>query len=383
MSVFEKLFKKKSEKKQVDHYFEMLDGYSPVFTTHDGGIYEMELTRACIHTFANHASKLLPTVSGADIRDLQRILNTKPNFLMTAAQFLYKTATIYDAKNTCFIVPLLDKNDRTIGFYPVNPQMVEVLSVNGEPFLRYTFGNGRKAAIELNRCGIVSKFLYNSDIKGENNNVLNSTIQLIDMQNKGITQGIKNGASFRFMATMGNFITDDDLAAERDRFSEKNFGADKNGVIIFPNTYTNIQQINSQPKIVDPEQMKIIENRVYNYFGSNEKILQNKAVGDEWAAYYEGKIEPFAIQLSQAMSAMSYSSYEISRDNGITWSSNRLQYMTAKDQIDIISSLFDRGLLTQNMGFDILNMPHIEDGDKFYIRRDYIKIDELEKVEEE
>lgn len=124
--------------------------------------------------------------------------------------------------------------------------------------------------------------------------------------------------------------------------------------------------------------MKIIQNRVFDYFGNNEEILQNKAVGDGWAAYYEGKIEPFAIQLSQAMTAMSYTTQEISRSNGIMWSSNRLQYMTAKDQIEIIQTMFDRGMMTQNMGFDILNLPHVEGGDVFYIRKEYAQINKGE-----
>ena len=41
-------------------YFKMLNGYTPAFTTYNGGIYEMEITRAAIHAFAIHCSKLQP-----------------------------------------------------------------------------------------------------------------------------------------------------------------------------------------------------------------------------------------------------------------------------------------------------------------------------------
>ena len=138
MGAFDFLFKKPKAMKQVNGYFGMLDGYTPIFSTYDGGVYEMELTRACIHTFANHCSKLLPTVTGADAYGVQALLDGKPNPFMTSAQFVYKVATIYDAKNTCFIVPLLDKFDRLIGYYPVNPQQTEVVDVSGEPWLRFT-----------------------------------------------------------------------------------------------------------------------------------------------------------------------------------------------------------------------------------------------------
>jgi hypothetical protein len=358
----------------------MLDGYTPIFTTHDGGVYEMELTRACIHTFATHCSKLLPTVAGADKRGLQAMLNGKPNPFMTSAQFAYKVATIYETKNTCIIVPLLDEFDRLVGYYPVNPQQTEVLEVKGEPWLRFTFHNGKKMAIELSRCGVVSKYLYTSDIIGEDNEVLSATMQLLHTQNQGIEEGIKNSASFRFMATIGNFTKGKDLAKERKEWVQHNLGPDSGGLALFPNTYTNVQQIQSQAKVVDPEQMQLIQTRVLNYFGCNEEVLQNKTVGDAWSAYYEGKIEPFALQLSQSMTAMTFNHNERARKNAIVWSANRLQYMTNADKLQVSSQMFDRGLMSINAIMDIWNLPHVLDGDKRYIRKEYTEISQLDQV---
>ena len=380
MGVFEKIFKRPKTQQQVTGYFQMLDGYTPIFNDYDGGVYEMELTRACIHTFANHCSKLLPMVNGPDGQRIQPLLDGKPNPFMTSAQFVYKVATIYDAKNTCFIVPILDNFDRLVGYYPVNPAQTEVIDVGGEAWLRYTFKNGKKAAIELARCGVVSKFLYNSDIKGEDNRALHPTLQLLTTQNQGIEEGIKNSASFRFMATVNNFAKSADLAKERKSWVKDNLGADSGGLALFPNTYSNIQQIQSQAEIVNPNQMQLIQGRVYTYFGSNEKILRNEATGDEWSAYYEGKIEPFALQLSQAMTAMTYNQNQLTRGNCIHWSANRLQYMTNTDKLQVSSQMFDRGILSTNMIMDIWGLPHVEDGDKRYIRKEYTEISQLDQV---
>lgn len=378
MGAFDFLFKRPRPAKQVNGYFKMLDGYTPVFTSYDGGVYEMELTRACIHAFANHCSKLLPCVQGADLRGVKAMLDGRPNPFMTSAQFAYKVATIYEAKNTCFIAPVLDKFDRLIGYYPVNPQQTEIIDVGGEPFLRYRFKSGQWAAIELARCGVVSKYLYNSDIIGENNKALQPTLQLLNIQNQGIAEGIKNSASFRFMATVNNFSTGKDLADERKSWVEKNMSSDSSGLALFPHNYSNVQQIQSTAKIVDPEQMNLIQTRVLNYFGCNEDILQNKTVGDTWSAYYEGKIEPFAIQLSQAMTVMTYTQQERKRGNAIIWSANRLQYMTNTDKLRVSSQMFDRGLMSTNMIMDIWNLPHVPDGDKRYIRKEYVEISQLE-----
>lgn len=379
MNAFKLLFGNWKNGKQVNGYFRMLNGYTPVFTTYDGGVYEMELTRACIHTFANHCSKLQPNITGADLRGLQRVLNTRPNPLMTGAQFLYKAATIYEAQNTCFIVPLLNRLDTVVGYYPVNPLQTEVVEVSGEPWLRYTFLDGSKAALPLAMCGVLSKYLYKNDLVGEDNRAFNPTMQLVSTQNQGIAEGIKNSASFRFMATVSNFAKNADLAKERKDWVQKNLGGENGGLALFPNTYTNVQQIQSSAKVVDPEQMKLIQDRAFYYFGTNESILKNKAVGDDWAAYYEGKIEPFALQLSQAMTCMTFTAKEIARENAVVWSANRLQYMTNADKLQVSSQMFDRGILSTNDVMDIWNLPHVTDGDKRYIRKEYIETSRLGK----
>lgn len=375
---FDMLFRP-AKMQKINGYFQMLDGYTPIFSTYDGGIYEMELTRSCIHAFANHASKLQPAIEGADLRNLRQTLENRVNPFMLSSQFLYKVATIYEAQNTCFIVPIFGRDDATVGFYPVDPQQVEILDADGEPWIRYTFRNGEKYAVELARCGVVSKYLYRHDIRGESNDALRATMQLLDMQAQGIAEGIKNSASFRFMATVNNFAKAEDLKKERKRFVDENLGADSGGLALFPNTYTNVQQINSTAQVVDPKQMQIIQDRVFKYFGTNDDILQNKAVGDSWSAYYEGKIEPFAIQLSQAMTCMTFSPFELARGNRIVWVANRLQYMTNADKLNVSSQMFDRGVLSTNQVMDIWNLPHVENGDKRYIRKEYAEIDKLDQ----
>ena len=380
MGAFDKLFGKFKIKKELGGFFQMLDGYSPVFSTYDGGVYEMELTRGCIHTFASHCSKLQPKVSGADKRGIQALLDGKPNPFMLSAQFIYKVATIYEAQNTCYIVPVLDNFDRIVGYYPVVPSTTEIREQDGEPFLVYTFGDGQRMAVELSRVGVVSKFLYKKDFVGEDNSALEPTMQLLATQNQGIAEGIKNSASFRFMATVANFVKGKDLSKERQEWVTENLGPKSGGLALFPNTYSNIQQIQSVAKVVDPEQVKLIEERVYTYFGSNEDILKNKAVGDAWSAYYEGKIEPFAIQLSQAMTCMTFNQNELTRKNCIVWSANRLQYMTNADKLQVSSQMFDRGVLSLNDIMDIWNLPHVPDGDKRYIRKEYTEISQLDQV---
>lgn len=382
MGLFEKIFKKPSLK-QIQGYFKMLNGYTPIFTTYDGGVYEMELTRAAIHAIATQCSKLKPEIKGNAYKELHKRLQFKPNSFMDTSKFLYRLATILHVQNTAFIAPIMDETGEYItGYYPILPSMCEVVEYNGEPWLRYTFSTGQKAAIEFNRVGIMTMFQYKNDFFGENNNALYPTMQLIHTQNQGIIEGVKNSANIRFMARLANIFKDEDIRKERKRFTEENLSTDNNsGVLMFDNKYADVKQIISKPFIVDSAQMELIKNNVFNYFGVNEKILQNNFNEDEWNAFYEGKIEPFAIQLSLVMSNMTFTEREIAFGNQIIFSANRLQYASNKSKLDIVVQLFDRGILTRNEGREIFNMAPIENGDKYYIRKEYAEVNHLAEVQ--
>ena len=113
------------------------------------------------------------------------------------------------------------------------------------------------------------------------------------------------------------------------------------------------------------------------HFGTNMDILTNKYDENTWNAYYEGKIEPFAIMLSIVMSNMTFSQNEINRGNMITWTANRLQYASNATKLQVSTQLFDRALLNRNGVMDIWNMAHVDDGEKYYIRKEYTEVSQL------
>lgn len=201
MGIFETIFRRPKTKEQgtqsefvPDGYFEMLNGYIPVFTSAPESVYEMELTRAAIHSFATFCSKLKPEISGSAKKHLENVLQYRPNPFMDTSKFLYRLATILSVNNTAFIVPMEDETGNTIGIFPIVPQNCEVLEYRGKPYLRYTFSNGKRAAIEFERVGVLTQFQYENDFFGEDNAALKPTMQLIHTQNEGIINGVKNSA---------------------------------------------------------------------------------------------------------------------------------------------------------------------------------------------
>lgn len=377
MGLFDSIFSKKSEEKILDGYWKTLTAYQPTFTSWDGQLYESELVRSAIDSRARHISKLKVEMIGSALPKLKTILKHRPNEFQTWSQFLYRLSTILDMHNTAFIVPIYNKNLETVGIFPVLPSDCEVLKdKTNNAWLRYRFEDGSKASIELSNCGIMTKFQYKSDLFGSTNTALDNTMKLIDIQDQGIKEAIKTSATYRFMAQVNNFTKAEDLAKERQRFTAENFAKNSRsgGLLLFPNTYTNIQQIKSSPYTVDAEQRKMIQQNVYNYFGVNEDVLQNKTIGDSWNAFYEGCVETFAIQLSEVLNKMIFSDYEMSFGAKFVVSANRLQYMSNKDKLEVSAQMADRGIMSINEIRDIWNLPPVADGDIRVARGEYYDI---------
>lgn len=384
MGLFQKLWGNRPSKSAAAaaSYFRTLTGYAPVFTNWHGCLYESALVRSAIDVRARHISKLKADIMGTAKPKLRTRLKQSPNEWQTWGQFLYRLSTILDMQNTAFIVPVFGEYDEITGYYPVLPSQCSIIDVHGEPFLRYRFSSGETAAVELLSCGILTKFQYQDDFFGSSNAALTPTMELIHLQDQAITEAVKNSNTYRFMARINNFTKPEDLAKERKRFSRENFEADGGGILLFPNTYSDIKQLSQTSYTVDKEQAAQIQNNVYSYFGVNEDVLQSKAYGDAWQAFYEGCIEPFAIQFSDVMTKCIYTPVERTNGNGIMLTSNRLQYMSTTEKLKVASQMMDRGVFSVNEVREIFNAAPVDGGDVRTIRGEYKRTEELEDAEE-
>ena len=383
MGLFDRIFQPNKANEgaltKSDGLFQELRGYEPVFRDHHGRIYEEALVRMAIDARARHISKLSVQMTGTSLPALKSKMQAGPNQWQTWSQFLYRTSTILDVQNTVFVVPVFDESLRITGYYPVLPLKCEIVQFEGEPWLRYTFSRNQKAAVELRKCAVLTKFQYEDDFFGDTNRALDDTMKMISVQNTGIEEAVKNSASYRFMARTNNFTKTEDLKKERERFSSANLKKDSGGggILLFPNTYTDIRQIEAKPYTVDAEQMKLINGNVEKYFGVNEKVMKNEATGDELDAFFNGAIEPFAIQFSDAMTKAIYSERERATGSRVLATANRLQYMSISSKVEMAQQMLDRGVMTINEARELFNYEPIEGGDVAPIRGEYKEAQEL------
>lgn len=382
MGLLEKIFGQKKKPELPDRerteVFRLLDGYRPVYLSWSGELYESELVRAAVDAIARHSSKLQMVMSGEAQQYLRNRIKHAPNDWQTWSQFMYRTRTILELRNNCFIVPVLDEYGRQVGYHSVCARNWSLVTVGPkkEVWIRFEFFNGEHAAIELNRVGILTKYQYKNDLFGESNAALDDTMELINIQRQGIEESAKNASYYRLMARVTNFTKPDDLSKERQRFDRENFQNNQGRLLLLPNTYTDIQQVKQQSYEVDTAQLEMIQQNVYNYFGVNKDILQNKAVGDAWAGFYEGCIETFAIQLAEVMTRMTFTDFEQSCGNAFFFTANRLQYLSTADKLSVSSSMLDRGVMTINEVREIWNLEPVDDGDTRIIRGEYYNADD-------
>lgn len=363
MGMFDWLFPRKEQQDlPVDGYFKTLTAYTPVYRTWGGQLYESELVRAAIDARSRHISKLQVRIDAAAKRKLQTKLGQGPNETQTWSQFLYRLNTVLDMQNTAFIVYVYNDLYEPIGITTIAPTAYELVEAEGVPWIRFTFATGEKGSDELSKIGIMTKYQYKSEFFGESNGALTDTMALINVQNQGIQNAVKDSTSYRFLAKVNNFTKPSDLSKERRRFVQENMNGSDGGILLFPNTYTDIQQIKSNAYTVDAEQMKIIQKNVYDYFGVNEPILQNSAYGAQLDAFWNGAIEPFAIQLSEVLTRMLFTETERSHGAKVAVTSNRLQYMAVADKINLAQQLGDRGMVTIDEIRELFNYDPLPDG---------------------
>ena len=380
MGIFEKIFGKREPvaAAKARATFQLLDGYTPMFRTWSGSIFESDLIRAALDAHGRHAAKLQVNMAGEAQKTLKNRMMIAPNDFQTWSQFLYRTAVTLYCRNTAFLVPVTGEYGETSGVIGIVPESWELVEYQGKPYIRFTLPSMRKAAVELDRCGIMTRYQYKNELFGEDNDALKATLDLIKFQQQGIIEGIKNGASYRFSAQSDNFVSDEDIAKEMERFNKLTFQNLKTngGTILFPAEYKDVKQLKQEAYKVDADQQKLIKDNVYDYFAVNEEIIQNKAFGDQWLAFYEGAVEWLAIQLSDVMTRMLFSERERQFGNRVWFSSNRLQYMSNADKMNAISQMADRGLMTRNELREILNLTPLPEpfGSQIPARGEYYDI---------
>ncbi len=376
-SFLKKIFGNQQKIQQPLTTAQMLNTYNSRIYNYDGSLYDNAVIRSCVDTIARYFSKMqmVHRLKGKTVEDtLNTLLTLRPNPYQSAHDFLYQVATLYEMDNNAYIYIQRDLIGNVIALYPFSYAQAELKeSKNGDMFLEFAFRTGKKITAPIDDVIILRKHQYENDFFGESNRrPLYPLVNLLHVISEGIINACKSSAFIRGILKITGMIQPEDLKKKRDLFKDEFLSTQNDGGAIVTDSQTDYTPIESKPTLIDDKQTALVNQSVFSYFGLNSKIINGTYSEEEFQAFYEGVLEPLAIQLAQELTAKLFSSRQIGFGNEIVLVGDKLSYMSMRSKVQMINAVKDLGVITGNQIADILNIERPPDGDKILQSLNYI-----------
>lgn len=361
-------FFKKQKVNKVSTRWDELGQYMATFGSFGTDIYASDIVRACVRPLAEFTSKAYCTSSN---RSIERTLNERPNLYMNGREFLKKIRTLYEISNTCFIFIRRDDTGLPVGYYPVPYVSYEAVDYKGYLYVRFRFRTGKELTVAWEDLAVLRKDYHRSDIAGDSNDAILSTLNLISVTNKGIENAVKSTANLRgIIKSKQAMLSPEDVKKQQSNFIEDYLNLENEGGIASLDASQEFTPITMNPATTNAAQMKEFREDVYRYFGVNEKIVTGDMNSDEVETFYEIHIEPFLCDLSTELETKSFTARQLGYENFLLYEANKIQFASLSKKIQLWSSVVLYGGMTINEWRDACNMPPIEGGDELIRRLD-------------
>lgn len=347
---------------------EMLNNFNPYFSTASENIYESKVARTCIDRIATHCAKLIPKhiqndLSNAIEGDINFLLQHRPNPIMNTYDFIYKTISMLYTDSNAFVFIQKDKRaDGSIyikAFYPVLATTYELLQdENNVTYLQFQFINGKTYTIPYLDLIHLRLFYNKHDIYGTGNQVLKTDLETALTTSEGIKNAIRTSNNLKGILKFTNtMLKEKDIKANKEAFVRDYLSMENNSGIASLDAKAEFQPIDMKPITLDDKQMEQVNYNIYDYFGISENIVRNKFTPAEWNSFFEGVIEPRALQLSYEFTNKVFSDLAIRNGHKIVFTANRLQYADIGEKIKLFEKVLPYGLLTKDEALEILDLP--------------------------
>lgn len=356
------------------------------FYAWQGDLYRSDIIRACLRPFYKSVGKLV----AKQVREngkgelminpdaYVRILLEEPNPYMTGQMLQERLAIQFKLNNNAFAFILRDEGGYAKEIYPLNASGVQAkYDKDGVLFLEFTMRNGRVLTFYYSDVIHLRQDFGENDVFGSSNaEMLKPLMEVINTTDQGMVASIKNSASIRWLLKFKTSLSDLDRKRQADNFAKAFLANSENATgVAAVDTKADAEQIHPDDKLPNAAQMDRAMARIYNIFGTNEAIVQSKYNEDQWNAYYESEIEPFATQFSHELTRKIFSRRERAHGNRIVFEAASLQYASMNTKLQLVK-MVDRGSMTPNEWRRVLNLGPIEDGDTPIRRLDTAKVTE-------
>ena len=364
--------------------FELIEDRGNGFYSWNGTVFKSDIVRACIRPQARAIGKLVPQ----HIRDNKvdktftvnpepyiRFLLEEPNPYMSGQVFQEKMATQLELNNNAFALLVRDENGYPVEMYNIPCVSAEALyDKQGLLYLRFTNRNGKTVTYPYSDIIHLRQDVNENDIFGESiRESLLPLMEVVSTTDQGIIKAIKNGGLIRWLLKFNQTLRPEDLKEQTKTFVENFLDVKNNVGAAGVDAKADAKQIDPKDYVPNAAVIDRTTQRIYSFLNTNDKIVQSKFTEDEWNAYYESKIEPIAMQLSNELTRKVFSRRERGFGNKIIYTANNLQYASMSTKLGL-QAMVDRGAMTPNEWREVLNLPPVEDGDKPLRRLDTVQV---------
>ena len=349
----------------VSSAWKEIGNYTARFSSFGTDIYANDVVRACIRTLAKYTSKASVSVvrNGETVdKQLQDLLEYRPNLYMNGKDFLQKCRTLYEVNNTVFIYIQRDDRMTVTGLYPMPAGQYEALDVGGELYVKFIYPTFA-TVLAWDDLAVLRKDYNKSDIFGDTNDAILTSLELLDTTNQGMANAIKSTSNLRGIIKHTKAgLSPDDVKKFADRFVNDYMSMSNGSGIASMDAYQEYIPINVQPLLANYKSVEELRNNVHRYFGTNDDIVMGKASPDDRESFHDSEIEPWLLALSQELTYKIYSYRQRVIGTEIVYAADRLEFMSTANKLALVQ-LVDRGAMTPNRWAKVFNLPPQPGGD--------------------
>ena len=362
MNILDRLFRK--NRPQAQAVIEIENQY----TAFSGTAYGNAAFRAAVDAIGRHTAKL--QAHGAD-KQLETLLNEAPNAYMSGYDLLYKTAAAYFTHNNAFMLLARDDTGRITAVYPITPQSVEFHpGTDGAIYLECLFSDGRQVTFPYSDIIHLRRHFLTNDLLGDGNAPLFPLLDTAQTLTQGIAASVKNGTSIRGVLKFTSLVNPAQVKAEKELFVSDYFNPANSGGIAATDQRFDFVPTNIAAYSIPQEQVEIVNRQIYDYLGVNGKIISGNYNENEFSAFYESVVEPFALQLSQE--------FRLKSGASIVFTAERMEFSSAATKIKLLHEAAPLGLITINEARSLLALPPVPDGDRRLQSLNYVSAEKAD-----
>lgn len=364
MGMFSFIFGNKEPKveKQTLSRLQVLNGFIPEFRVISNYTYDSKVARECIDRIATHCAKLVPkhiknTISTQVNGEINRLLSTQPNPIMNTFDFIYKTISMLYTNSNAFVYIAKDERGFITGFYPVLASNYELLQDQNNVFyIQFNFMNGNVYTLPYLELIHLRLFYNDDDFFGSSNRILITDLETSQVASEGIKNAIKTSNNLKGILKYQGLLKPSDIKKSKEDFVKDFLSMNNKSGIAALDGKAEFQEVNLNPIALDKDQLEQVNYNIFDYFGISESVVRNKYTSEEWNAFYEGVIEPRAIQMSYAFTNKIFTDKAIRDGNKIVFTTNRLQYASLNNKITLLKEAGALGLLTKDEAREIIDL---------------------------